>query len=831
MAGRKLDTMSVASSLRELSESYAERRSGKVAQETAKNLLHNLLPQAHAILDAASVPADHRATQRETLQNAMLQLNKAGQHKIAFIGETGSGKSTLLNALIGKEILSASATDPCTAVPTELSYQEFSQIDVFVQFKRRDVWEQHVDNVLAEARNTTVDTEDPAGIDSATMSRVLQARESFISLYPQCRGIPPNAWNKSELLEDHTIASVLGACKQFQYSADSSDLRPELEQFLASVARDDQRAFWLLVQCVKVVGPFKILSSGITLVDLPGYGDIDPTRDRAAKDYLKTADSVCLVARISRAPDNAAFITELERQLRNAVLAGRAVDKSISVILTGADAPIANHELPLPPDEQAKIDELDQIARECKQLSEHRRQEKKEQKEHGNKAQIKQLNEEIKRLNKCRSKALKKMFKMLATARVNLAMTRLNKKFGDIHRALASDSDSEEKRPPPELPIFGVGTRDYLRIKGLDSADPGIFLKKNETGIPAIQKYIEREGERQMLLEIWRVMSAFCSFIAWASQKCASALTTGIITTNIVGIVDDLEARCLAAAANSISCARTAYLDVVHVLDAALKNVEIQSPSVFARQELKKWNTYAYMMRQQGRYLEGTATRDLNEDLTDEVWTTLQIKWNTTFNDMLPFNHILFRQRIKHEIDQTLLALVPLYPELGHPRCQVLLDLQFLMGRLEVNNRTLGISVQRKSVRIMPETMEDQLRPQYAKMAQEQGPGMFVRMKTANRQYIRTHAPMLFSAIGESVRRLLSDSLNILEVEDRRALQTFFVKMKQALAQPSAAQPETIGLLQSEAANTQLREFIADHAENCYALLALMKDKIDSLKL
>ncbi|KAF7321956.1 hypothetical protein MKEN_00718100 [Mycena kentingensis (nom. inval.)] len=90
MAGRELDTMSVASSLTELSESYAERRSGKVAQETAKNLLHNLLPQAHAILDAASVPADHRATQRETLQNAMLQLNKAGQHKIAFIGETGS---------------------------------------------------------------------------------------------------------------------------------------------------------------------------------------------------------------------------------------------------------------------------------------------------------------------------------------------------------------------------------------------------------------------------------------------------------------------------------------------------------------------------------------------------------------------------------------------------------------------------------------------------------------------------------------------------------------------------------------------------------------------
>jgi hypothetical protein len=42
------------------------------------------------------------------------------------------------------------------------------------------------------------------------------------------------------------------------------------------------------------MGRFEVLSTGITLVDLPGHGDVDNVRDTMANEYLKSADTICL---------------------------------------------------------------------------------------------------------------------------------------------------------------------------------------------------------------------------------------------------------------------------------------------------------------------------------------------------------------------------------------------------------------------------------------------------------------------------------------------------------------------------------------------------------
>lgn len=66
----------------------------------------------------------------------------------------------------------------------------------------------------------------------------------------------------------------------------------------------DAPAMWPLIKQVTVRCPAKALSTGTILVDLPGVADANAARNNIAKDYMKKANCIWILAPITRAVDD-----------------------------------------------------------------------------------------------------------------------------------------------------------------------------------------------------------------------------------------------------------------------------------------------------------------------------------------------------------------------------------------------------------------------------------------------------------------------------------------------------------------------------------------------
>ncbi|KIJ27412.1 hypothetical protein M422DRAFT_55053 [Sphaerobolus stellatus SS14] len=67
---------------------------------------------------------------------------------VAVCGATGAGKSSLLNAILDVNIVPTSGMRACTAVVTEISYQDKPTIDADVSFLSREEWQQELEVLL-----------------------------------------------------------------------------------------------------------------------------------------------------------------------------------------------------------------------------------------------------------------------------------------------------------------------------------------------------------------------------------------------------------------------------------------------------------------------------------------------------------------------------------------------------------------------------------------------------------------------------------------------------------------------------------------------------------
>ncbi|KAJ7819595.1 P-loop containing nucleoside triphosphate hydrolase protein, partial [Mycena olivaceomarginata] len=208
-------------------------------------------------------------------------------YKVAVVGRTGCGKSTLLNALLQHRLLPDSGEGTaCTAVVTEISYSGGPDITANIIYKSPATWKLELDHLVADALEA-VSEESEA---TSHLSPAYQAREKLRQIYPHLgdSNVSESEWNVDSLLADATVSGCLGTAPIISAS-DHGDLGKALEQFLSS--RGD-RTIWPLVQSVHIKGPFPVLSTGITLIDLPGHGDVDNTRNKVADEYMRDASAV-----------------------------------------------------------------------------------------------------------------------------------------------------------------------------------------------------------------------------------------------------------------------------------------------------------------------------------------------------------------------------------------------------------------------------------------------------------------------------------------------------------------------------------------------------------
>ncbi|KAL9712639.1 hypothetical protein Ac2012v2_003876 [Leucoagaricus gongylophorus] len=262
---------------------------------------------------------------------------------IAVCGATGAGKSSILNAILDDNVVPTSGMRACTAVVTEIGYHNKSTIDADVTFLSLAEWKSELTVLLHDMVDEdgnlkrSTDLKSDAGIAWSKMNAVYPfiAQEDLVNMSAD-----------QIIARDHNIANILGTTKRIS-AKDSRTFAKEIAKYIDSkdqkrgkkdrkenekekekgpslmaVVRaktaqhprntekpktspsDDEPALWPLIRQVNVRCKAAALSTGAVLVDLPGVADANAARNNVAKDYMKKAGCIWILAPITRAVDD-----------------------------------------------------------------------------------------------------------------------------------------------------------------------------------------------------------------------------------------------------------------------------------------------------------------------------------------------------------------------------------------------------------------------------------------------------------------------------------------------------------------------------------------------
>ncbi|KAJ3773109.1 hypothetical protein FB446DRAFT_18931 [Lentinula raphanica] len=266
---------------------------------------------------------------------ANLQAQTTPKTLIAICGATGAGKSSILNALLDDNIVPTSGMRACTAVVTEIAHHSKRTIDADVSFLSVAEWKQELSILQSDlieedgSLKRTNDLKSDAGV----------AWQKVHAVYPTLSQERLVTMSSDQIIaHDPRIALLLGSTKHIS-ARNSRQFGEEIAKYIdskdqsrgkkdkkkkqdekslmdkvreaagASKNKDKTKdanapAFWPLIRQVNVRCPAECLSSGCVLVDLPGVADANAARNSIAKDYMKRAQCIWILAPITRAVDD-----------------------------------------------------------------------------------------------------------------------------------------------------------------------------------------------------------------------------------------------------------------------------------------------------------------------------------------------------------------------------------------------------------------------------------------------------------------------------------------------------------------------------------------------
>ncbi|KAJ7459089.1 hypothetical protein B0H11DRAFT_2060384 [Mycena galericulata] len=655
-------------------------------------------------------------------------------HTVAIVGRTGVGKSTLINALLNNQLLSASASGACTAVTTEISYKDVRATEAVIEFIDRDDWRTALTRLIEDVTDKSVDTEEETGDLSDFISPAHQAREKLYGVYPNLKTVDPSDWNVDQLMSDEEVDRYLGL-KAIAFTASkAANFQKQIEQFMAS-ALSTSRAFWPLVKRISIRGKFEVLSTGIILVDLPGYGDVDQVRDQMANEYLKSANSIFLVAGITRAKDDSEMHSRLHKQLHETIVDGRVREKSIALILTGADGTIGSNECTLPESEQKIVDQLKEEALKLNnEIGNLRAKKDRTEKSRSNNKDsfITKYKDKIREKEEKKEEKNKKRTLLLANGRNQIVAAALQNKYELVYRDLHG---LPVTKPVPPIPIFCLGSRDYLCLSNLEPDEPATFSQLEETGIPRLKSYLQRDGEcRNLKNAIW-VVSNFCVLLTQASLLDTNTASDDAKSSHIVTILSGLDDRCRALCREVITKIEEEYEGIEEELKKAVAVAERASAGIFEQKARKmKWNQYRAMMRMHGQY-DRDEGGNLNYDLVSTVKPAVSKTWTLAVNAAIPSLLINFYQALQDEFTETIKLICKKYTTYSATNITKSLGLEQSMIELRTKNNVAATGAQRQGSRVWDTEVKARLVPQYEKALAQKGAGMYRRMKAASFSY------------------------------------------------------------------------------------------------
>ncbi|EAU84723.2 hypothetical protein CC1G_00242 [Coprinopsis cinerea okayama7 len=213
---------------------------------------------------------------------------------IAVCGATGAGKSSILNAVLDDNIVPTSGMRACTAVVTEISYHKKGTIDGDVSFLSEEEWRQELSVLLHDLTEEdgkvkrTTDLKSDAGIAWQKVHALYPA----ISIEELVKMTPDQIINY-----DQNLRNILGTTKKI-VAKDSKQFGKEIAKYIDS--KDQKRGD----KKDKKKEKKKEKSVMDKVREAAGVADANAARNNIAKDYMKKANCIWILAPITRAVDD-----------------------------------------------------------------------------------------------------------------------------------------------------------------------------------------------------------------------------------------------------------------------------------------------------------------------------------------------------------------------------------------------------------------------------------------------------------------------------------------------------------------------------------------------
>lgn len=241
---------------------------------------------------------------------------------VGVCGQTGAGKSSLLNVMLPGNVLPTSAMHACTAVAMEMRYHAWDSVAHLADHKfRAEIVLTSPEEWMGQVKLAMMSKE---GENQVVVDRV---KAVYGRLYPT--------------LEEFTrfgmiITTLNHLGKEIQvHSGNGIELRKQISDYVATGSDRSGSQIWPLVKMVRIFGPWKMLSKGLVLVDLPGLGDSNAARNGVVDAFVDACDGVMIVSRIHRAKDDQVVKDLLLDRLRDRLFSGSL--KYAFVVLTQSD--------------------------------------------------------------------------------------------------------------------------------------------------------------------------------------------------------------------------------------------------------------------------------------------------------------------------------------------------------------------------------------------------------------------------------------------------------------------------------------------------------------